>query len=553
MPTVSVIIPAYNSARFLPEAIESVLAQTYKDYEIIVVDDGSTDNTKEVLAPYFDRIKYIYQQNQGAGSARNTGIKHSQGKYITFLDADDVWLPEKLHIQVDYLDNNRGIAMVYSRSFSMSEDGRSIIKKGRWSRKPPSGDVFNILFFHNFIPTSTVVVRKEVFNTIGLFDESLINSQDHDLWLRIARELNVAGISKPLSKYRHTSGSLRKNKCAMKFSRRVIEKHYKLSEELGRPIATTLYKKALARFFFHVGKQHLIWGDKEKALENFFQSLKYRPFNLRSIRYVLKTIVMQIISGRYGNELQAVQEMVHNVDGWLTTEEGKFLYRTAKNCHKGVIVEIGSFQGKSTIWLAKGSKAGNQVKIYAIDPHTGSSEHKERYGKVWTFEEFKRNIKNAKVEDIVFPIIKTSEEAEKAWNGKPIEFLWIDGAHEYEMVKLDLDKWLPHLIDGGVIAFHDTTTWLGPSRVVEENIYKSKIFKDIGRINSITFARKTGRTTLKDSLRNRWLLSNHFLAVGRHCRKESKQEAKKYILNAIKCNPVNIRVPLELIKLFIRK
>src|SRR3990170_3473675 len=149
MSKVSVIIPAYNSARFLPEAIESVLAQTYKDYGIIVIDDGSTDNTKETLEPYFDKIKYIYQQNQGAASARNTAIRHSQGEYIAFLDADDVWLPEKLHIQVEYLNNNPGIAMVYSPSVTISEDGGLTDKKNK-NMGLPSGDVFDMLFLRNF-------------------------------------------------------------------------------------------------------------------------------------------------------------------------------------------------------------------------------------------------------------------------------------------------------------------------------------------------------------------------------------------------------------------
>ncbi len=298
MSKVSVIIPAYNSARFLPETIESVLAQTYKDYEIIVVDDGSTDNTREILAPYFDKIKYIYQQNQGAAKARNTAIKHSQGEYIAFLDADDVWLPEKLHIQVDYLNNNPEIAMVYSLSLSINIDGKQIGKKSR-HRNLYSGDIFNKLFVKNFFTTSTVVVRKRVLNTIGLFDESLINSQDRDLWLRITREFRVSGIDKHLCKYRQTPGSLSKKnrENVFKFRRLVIEQHYKASQESSRPIAPVLYKKALARLFFRIGKQYLAWGDRQKALENFFLSLKYRPFNpwtLRTIRYLFITYIKQV-------------------------------------------------------------------------------------------------------------------------------------------------------------------------------------------------------------------------------------------------------------------
>ncbi len=297
IPNVSVIIPAYNGARFLPEAIESVLAQTYKDYEIIVVDDGSTDNTKEILKPYFDKIKYIHQQNQGAATARNTGIRHSQGEYIAFLDADDVWLPEKLHTQVYYLDNNPEVAMVYSRSFTISGDGELISKKSSY-KDFPSGEIFNILFLHSFfIYTSTVVVRRRILDTVGLFDESLITSEDRDLWLRIAREFKVSGITKYLCKYRNTDGSLSKNKeIPFNEKRRVIEKNYELSKDLGRPIAPALYKKALARLFFRTGKWHLSRGERKEALENFSQSLKYMPFKLRTLRYCFGTYIKQALS-----------------------------------------------------------------------------------------------------------------------------------------------------------------------------------------------------------------------------------------------------------------
>ena len=297
MPRVSVIIPTYNSATFLPETIESVLAQTYEDYEIIVVDDGSTDSTKEVLDPYSDKIKYIYQQNHGAGSARNTGIKHSQGEYIAFLDADDIWLPEKLHIQANYLDNNPEIAMVYSQSLRISVGGKSLSKKSR-DRNLPSGEVFNKLFLRNFILTCTaVMVRKRVLNTIGLFNESLITSEDWDLWLRIAREFKVSGIGKYLCKRRQLSESLSRNREIVYKSRRlVIEQHYKSSQGSDRPIAPALYKKALARLLYRVGNLHLAQGDKKKALEKFSLSLRYSPLNHLALRYYFITYIKQVLN-----------------------------------------------------------------------------------------------------------------------------------------------------------------------------------------------------------------------------------------------------------------
>lgn len=204
--------------------------------------------------------------------------------------------------------------------------------------------------------------------------------------------------------------------------------------------------------------------------------------------------------------IDEIKKLTEKIDGWLSDREGELLYNLAKNCKgKGVIVEIGSWKGKSTVWLAKGSKAGNKVKIYAIDPHTGSSEHKKQYGKIWTFEEFKKNIKNAKVDDIVVPIVKTSEEAAKNFN-KPVELIFIDGAHEYDLVKLDFKLWFPKVIDGGIIAFHDTILWKGPKKVVEKFVYKSKKFRNVRFVDSITFGEKVERNSLKDRIKNRYML-----------------------------------------------
>ncbi|MBI2558015.1 class I SAM-dependent methyltransferase [Candidatus Woesearchaeota archaeon] len=206
-------------------------------------------------------------------------------------------------------------------------------------------------------------------------------------------------------------------------------------------------------------------------------------------------------------ELKEIQQLVDKVHGWLSPHEGITLYNLAKNCTgKGVVVEIGSWQGKSTIWLAKGSKKGNNVKIYAIDPHTGSSEHKEAYGKVWTFNNFKKNINKANVEDIVVPILKYSDKAAKTFN-KPVELIFIDGSHEYDLVKLDFELWFPKVIDGGIIAFHDTVGWEGPKRLVKEIILKSRNFKSVKFADySITYGRKVKKNSVFDRIRGRYVL-----------------------------------------------
>jgi predicted O-methyltransferase YrrM len=212
-------------------------------------------------------------------------------------------------------------------------------------------------------------------------------------------------------------------------------------------------------------------------------------------------------------EIDEIKKSVRKVQGWLTDKEGELLYNFAKNCTgKGVIVEIGSWKGKSTIWLGKGSKSGNKVKVYAIDPHVGSSEHRRIHGNIWTFEEFAKNIKNAEVDDIIVPIVKTSKEASKDFH-KPVELIFIDGAHEYELVKLDFKLWFPKVIEGGIMAFHDSVwgDYLGPKKVVEAFMYKSENFRNVGFLDSITFGEKVRQNSIKDKLRNRYVLvlSNH--------------------------------------------
>lgn len=209
-------------------------------------------------------------------------------------------------------------------------------------------------------------------------------------------------------------------------------------------------------------------------------------------------------------EMNKLKHFIKNVHGWLWEKEGKLLYNLARNCKgKGVIVEIGSWMGKSTICLGMGSKTGNKTRIFAIDPHVGSNEEKHRQilgvgGS--TFSEFEKNIKNAGLTDLVVPIIKTSEDAAKIWRGEKIELLWIDGAHESDLVELDYKLWEQYLIEGGVIAFHDTDN-PAVKRIVEKYVFKGDKFRHIGCVYTITFAQKSQKITLKDKINNKIMLT----------------------------------------------
>ena len=180
------------------------------------------------------------------------------------------------------------------------------------------------------------------------------------------------------------------------------------------------------------------------------------------------------------------------VEGMLTPDEGRYLYKLAQhNPGKGAIVEIGSWKGKSTIWLALGAKAVGGDKVVAIDPHTPLPE--EGYLED-TEAVFRRNIAEAEIDGHVIPMVMTSEEAVKGWN-RPISLLWIDGDHRYEQARRDFLLWEPHVIEGGIVAMHDTIRKKGPRRVLWEEIFRSDRFQGISIVDNITAARKVKNTS----------------------------------------------------------
>ena len=219
MPKVSVIIPTYNCAQYITGAIESVFNQTYRNFEIIVVDDGSKDNTKEALAPYIREgvIKYIFQKNQGPGAARNEGMKASEGEFLAFLDADDILLPESLEKRVDLLRKNKGVYLVFSDYFKQNnfdlvpENG--FLKECNFLKTFDSAiekrDGEGVIFDHKkyfeiaikdyvYIHTCGVLLRKVLIDRIGLFRTDFSIGDDNEFWFRICNEYDIGYIDKPL-------------------------------------------------------------------------------------------------------------------------------------------------------------------------------------------------------------------------------------------------------------------------------------------------------------------------------------------------------------------
>ena len=186
-PTVSVIIPTYNRVHLIRRAIQSVLNQTYQDFEVIIVDDGSTDNTEEVVKSFNDpRIRYIrHEKNKGAATARNTGIKAARGKFIAFQDSDDEWLPEKLEKQMKVFENTPAKVGVVYTGFWKIENNKKIYIPFSWV-KQKEGNIHKELLKGNFVTTQSIVARKECFKKAGMFDEKLPRFQDWELVIRLS-------------------------------------------------------------------------------------------------------------------------------------------------------------------------------------------------------------------------------------------------------------------------------------------------------------------------------------------------------------------------------
>lgn len=210
MPKVSVIIPAYNALEYLPLAVDSVIQQTFQNFELLVVDDGSSDGTVSWVNQTTDpRIKLISQTNRGASTARNTGIENSKGDYIAFLDADDLWRPSKLAKQVKQLDLLPQAGLVHCWTEFTNAQGE---QTGKLMTSHGEGDVWQEMVIYNLLRCgSTPMVRRICFEDLGKFDTTLKYAEDWDMWIRIAAHYEFSVINEPLVLYREHSGNKSKN------------------------------------------------------------------------------------------------------------------------------------------------------------------------------------------------------------------------------------------------------------------------------------------------------------------------------------------------------
>jgi len=273
-PLVSIIIPAYNVAAFIRETLDSVFAQTFTDYEVIIVNDGSPDTTEleRALAPYMERIVYIKQENSGAGAARNRALHEARGELVAFLDADDIWLPHYLEEQLEFLEKGN-YDLVYADALLFGDSPTAGMTYMQTTPSRGSVNFKSMVHYECNFLTSAVVARKAPIFEVGLFDITLRNGQDFDLWLRLVRAGARANYQqKVLLRQRCHPDSLSTTDPVDKIHRQIrlfekIEAKYDLTPEERAEVAY-VFKKLNAELDYETGKAQFLEGDFANARRN---------------------------------------------------------------------------------------------------------------------------------------------------------------------------------------------------------------------------------------------------------------------------------------------
>lgn len=291
MVTVSVIIPAYNAARFVPQAIRSALNQRGVPLEVIVIDDGSTDNTSQVLEEFGDSIRVLRQANAGNIEARNQGARLARGDWLAFLDADDDWLPDKLARQLDRTDATTNL--VYTDRINFGDIGR-VVQVQSGSQELLAGDLFEpLLVLGNFITNSSVLMRKDIFDQLGGYDNQLQVCGDWDLWLRYSAQGGLIGlVPEPLTRYRWGPGSVSGNpRRSLEGRLRVVFRA--LASPRGQNLSPSKVRQALenawstSAWFAQPSSSWL-------ALKWYLMAARYRPLNLALYKSMAKCLLGRV-------------------------------------------------------------------------------------------------------------------------------------------------------------------------------------------------------------------------------------------------------------------
>jgi glycosyltransferase involved in cell wall biosynthesis len=312
MPKISIIIPAHNAMSYLPETMASIFNQTFDDFEVVVVNNGSTDETEKWASQIKDaRVKLISQVNLGATGARNTGIRESQGEYLAFFDADDLWESTKLAKQVQVLDSHPEVGLVYTWAAYVDEQGNST---GRVVKNQQEGYVWRELTKGNLIECGSVpMVRRQCFEKCGVFDRDLGSFvEDWDMWLRIANHYQFKVVKEPLVYYRQVIGSSSRNWQAMATGYQlVIEKAFATANWRDLPLRNRSYGTAnLVLAWKAIQSQG---RDYEQAIYFRSQALQHDPWLFFSKEYFRLSIALTIMHWLGPNGYNKFLSLFHTV------------------------------------------------------------------------------------------------------------------------------------------------------------------------------------------------------------------------------------------------
>lgn len=274
---VSVVIPTYNSAALVEQAVDSVLAQTLAPAEIIVVDDGSKDDTATRLQRYGDQVRYVFQPNQGVAVARNRGVEQATGDFVAFLDADDVWHPRKLELQMQVLAEHPDLGLLGTADFTWPTSTLPALPPRKADMLMPIP--WKRLVVRNYLATSSVVVRRQWLLEAGPFDPALQGPEDYDLWLRIAERTKLAKLQMPLLGYRFVAGSLSRQAATMQAGMcRILQKLDERSVWRGRWL---LRCKARSYCYDSCAWMYSVAGDNWTAIRYLLKSMVWYPLPFR--------------------------------------------------------------------------------------------------------------------------------------------------------------------------------------------------------------------------------------------------------------------------------
>lgn len=317
MSYVSVVIPAYNCAEYIKEAIDSVLNQTYRDFEIIVVDDGSTDNTKEILEPYIKKrmIQYVYQNNQGISAARNRGIRMAKGDFIAFLDSDDILDRDSIRCRLNALYSYRGRAdcvladciFFYDYGIDRLQDKQTLWQKRKFFEKLSkatileenehmmllNNDLYRSLIRECYFRVQSLLISKKAFMEIGGFDETLAFQEDWDFFFRYSKLKNILILKKPMAYIRRGTASLStRSNIVFSYAMVVLEKL--LKSETDQNIIKFI-RKRIGLNSFMLGYWYYKRKERWHVLECFYKSVRYGFYDIKMPFYVLALVLPEFI------------------------------------------------------------------------------------------------------------------------------------------------------------------------------------------------------------------------------------------------------------------